>query len=68
MVTMVSVTCPYCGEEFDDEIDAAQEGEQYKVECLNCEKTFGYSICITVDTSSYVLPCGLKSEYTEVKQ
>jgi len=57
---MVSVECPYCEEEFQDEIEDYREDEQYETECPNCEKVFGYSISIIVNANSYRLPCGGK--------
>jgi len=55
---MVKVECPYCGEEFNDENEDVQESEQYEAECLNCGKTVGYSISISIRTDSCKLPCG----------
>jgi len=55
---MLNVTCPYCGEEFEDENEDVQESEQYEAECPECGKTFGYSIQISISTDSCELPCG----------
>jgi transcription elongation factor Elf1 len=55
---MVSVTCPHCEEEFEDVIEDYHEDEQYEAECPNCEKVFGYNICISISTNSIELPCG----------
>lgn len=55
---MVSVTCPHCDEEFEDEIEDYNEDELHEIECPKCEKIFGYIILFSIDTSSCELPCG----------
>ena len=55
---MLGVTCPYCEAEFKDENEDFGEGETYEAECRECGKVFGYSISISISTSSCELPCG----------
>ena len=56
---MVDVTCPYCDEEFEEELDSdIQEDQLYEAECPNCEKVFGYNLSFSISAYSRKLPCG----------
>lgn len=55
---MVTVECPYCGFEVDEEIEGYCEDEDYEAECEACGKIFGYTIQVSISSSSHELPCG----------
>ena len=54
----INVTCPYCGEEQEEETEDIREDCNYEAECGNCEKVFGYSVSISITSDSHKLPCG----------
>lgn len=55
---MVYVTCPHCNTKFEDEPDSYNDGDENETHCPKCEKLFGYTISISIDTISFELPCG----------
>ncbi len=54
------VECPYCGkwqEISNDDGFGTDESTTYDQECQDCEKTFVFTVCISLDYSAEPAPC-----------
>ena len=61
---MSDLECPYCGaEQSVDPDDCHKENVVHEQECTECEKTFGFTICVSVDYAPCVLPCANGGEH-----
>ena len=53
----MTLTCPYCGEEFLEAFDGQNQIETYDSECEFCGKNFAFKIEIEIRTTSYQASC-----------
>jgi len=49
MLTVATISCPYCGENFDTQIDCSVESQQYIEDCYVCCRPITFNVTADSD-------------------
>lgn len=54
---MNEITCPYCGTDQEPDPESYEQDEIHEHDCVECGKTFGFSIFYLPCYEEFELPC-----------